>query len=165
MVFGILMVVATLVLAFAAYRIMSKPAPAAVQPPVIESHELEAIRLGLPRHTPRPRGPIRQSLPPVTLETLPPPGLVRPSEQVMQPAPAIETVTPGSIVPAIDRNVFAALATPAPKAAMTLPQQLARGSVPVTFTPAPDDLDDAAETLRGGDDPDDDVLTRAQYPV
>lgn len=160
MVFGILMVVATVILAFAAYRIMSKPvpAPAAAQPPAVEAHELEAIRLGLPRHTPRPRGPIRQSLPPVTLETLPPPGLVRPSEDAVQPARA--TPMPGSIVPAIDRNVFAALATPAPQT-LPLPQQLARGSVPATFTPAPDDLDDAAETLRGGDDADDDVLTRA----
>jgi hypothetical protein len=167
MVFGILMVVATIVLAIVAYRVMSKPVPTpAAPPPEVDAHELEAIRLGLPRHTPRPRGPMRQSLPPVTLETLPPPGLVRPSEPAVStslPA-AIEAAAPASIVPAIDHSVFAALATQRPSAT-PLPQKLARGSVAPTFTPPPDDLDDA-ETIGGGSnhEPDDDVLTRAHTP-
>jgi hypothetical protein len=168
MVFGIIMVVATVVLAIAAYRVMSKPVPppTAVAPPPLDEREIEAIRMAAQRGrpTPRPRGPIRQSLPPVTLETLPPPGLVRPSEEAL-PAPASEPVTPGSIVPAIDQGVFAALAASSKSAPAESPiPQLARGSGPASFTSAPDDLDDSAETLRGtsstSSESDDDVLTR-----
>jgi hypothetical protein len=73
---------------------------------------------------------------------------------------------PGSIVPAIDHGVFAALAAGSKSAPAVSPlQQLARGSVPPSFTPPPDDLDHAETLGDSNGDLDEDAMTRTHNPV
>jgi hypothetical protein len=118
-------VVAVVPVVFAASRVMSRKPP-----PVVEPIAPLPLR----------RRPAHHALPPVTIDTLPPAGLV----------------------PPIDRNVLAALAEGGRGAAhVSVPVPFARGSIPPGYDDVANDLDDDAETLRAGSDLDEDAVTRA----
>lgn len=136
MVIGFLLMVVAIPVVFLAMRVIErKPVPPPLPASAGAFEEVGTYNRPV-RTRPRRSGPVRFSAPPVTIETIPPAGLV----------------------PPIDRGVLAALASQRP-VTVPRPQQLARGSVPPSYAPVGSDLDDA-ETLSNRQDAGDNMVTR-----
>jgi hypothetical protein len=100
---------------------------------------------------------------PVVSTVTPLPGVPRKPKRYAPPPVTLETIPPQGLVPPIDRNILIALAAGSRETAIVpRPERLAQGSIAPGYMAPAKDLDDDAETLGGGSDLDQDAVTRTK---